>query len=1391
MKKLLLLLVLLSAGHTYATHVIGGEIIYKHLGGSSYVLTCKLYRDCSPGTFDFPTSVNMAIREGDGSVPAFGGTINLPIQGRDTLSPPIDTCAFDPGICVEEAIFSKVVSLPPGTQGYHTWFTICCRNGSILNIFDPLSARETFYAFIPDNNTWLTNSSPSFSNFPPVFVCQGVDLDLDFSATDPDGDSLDYYFYTPFDGVNGTAITFDADPIPDNWNSSSVTFLAGFCPSDPLDVAAGCLPGITISSGGIINGIPPATGQYVLGVMVDEYRDGILIGRKSRDFQFNVLNCPPPQDAAIDVVDGCNGSIIDFTNASGAGANGFWWDFGTGDPADTSVVEDPTFDYTAYGLGPFTVTLIAQKGTLCADTTYATVIISDVVADFTGPDTLCIDELGDFFDASVPEVNGTVNYWEWDFGDASTSALQNPTHAWSAGGDYTIQLVVGTDVGCFDTITKDIHIKAPLSAGIAPMAGCIGLDVTFTNISDPGAGPYWWDFGTGFPADTSILTNPSFTYGTYGSYDVMLVASHGTGCADTAVFTLLVSNVVADFVQPDTTCVNVLIDFIDASTNVNGTITSWQWDFGDASTSTAEDPSHGYTSAGDYTVTLIVQTDIGCTDTISKVVTIMDAPYAAIGPIDVCSGLTVDFINNSAAGASGFWWDFGTGDPADTSVVYEPTFTFPSYGTYTVTLVTQKGSDCESTTDYTFNLSNIIADFIMADTACENSTVSFTDASSSVAGTTITTWEWDFGDFATSALTDPNHTYTPDGDYDVQLVVTNDVGCTDTLVKTINIQIAPVANAGIDTAVCVSDPSYDLSGLITNAGGGVWTGNGGVFAPSTTDLNATYFPSLAELTAGGTFLILESTGNGSCPADKDTIYIDYLDNPNVDAGGDIDVCEDSLYIILNATLDFTANVLWTTSGDGSFDDDQILGPTYTFGPTDLPSGSVTFYIETSNFSGCPEDADTITLFFNPFPTITTIDDTTICAGFPLTLNSGSSTGSALWGTTGDGIFTPNPGATTSYDHGTADETAGGVTLFFESADNGGCPALYDTIDVTIIPSPEPGFTFEEVCFGDTTYFTNTSTAVEPITAYNWTFEVGETSTDEDPGYLFSGPGTHFVELIVETANGCQDTIIQPVKAYYIPDVDFDVPAPCLNGETQFVDLTTVGDTTIASWSWDFGEPPATDTAQNPTYNFNTSGPHDITLTVTSEFGCTATVVNTINVLPGPTADFESNPNPSAPAVDVQFTDLSTPGDSPIVTWEWIYGDGDTTKFDTQHPIHAFADEGEWPVDLVVTDADGCRDTVQRIQVVYHGPQVPNAFSPNGDGNNDFLMILGGNYETIDFKIYNNWGHIIFETQDPNSPGWDGTFNGKDQPIGVYVFVANVTTYDGEVHELSGDVSLVR
>ena len=1388
MKKILLsLVVLLIAFNSSATHIVGGEIQYEHLGGASYKLTVKLYRDCDPASFDFPSSTDVFVDNGDGT--AFT-IFSLPILGRDTLNPPIDTCAFDPGICVEQAIYSSIVNLPPNAGGYHLYYQICCRNGSIDNITNPDSARETFYAYIPDNNLILTNSSPIISNFPPVFVCNGTDLSLDFVASDLDGDSLVYSFYTPYDGIDGTGITYSAATPPNNFQSTTVNWDAGYSVNSPLDPFGG--PGLSIDPNtGFISGSPVMVGQFVVGVMVDEYRDGVLIGRITRDFQMNVLNCPPPQEALIGPANGCVGSSITFDNQSGAGANGFFWDFDTNtpniNPLDTSEVTNPTHLYPP-GVGTYDVMLIAQKGTTCADTAYYTLNLSSITPNFTIPATVCVNEVFSLTDGSLADVGATINQWFWDFGDGSTSTLQNPTHFFTTSGSKDIKLIVYSDKGCIDSLIQSIVVVAPPQANITPLIGCNGLTVDYTSASDLGASGFWWTFGTGFPADEAFTEDASFTYSTYGSYTAQLVTQFGTACADTTTYDIVLTELIPDIEDLDTICVNSLVTFEDLSTVSNGTITNWAWDFGDAGNSTAQNPTHGYSASGDYDVQVIVTSSIGCVDSITKVQVVKIAPVSQIGPIDACSGLDITFDNFSNPLASDFWWGFGTGNPADSSIVYEPSFTFPSYGTFNITLIAQKGTGCQTTDTYLLNISELTADFEMVDTACVNSIVTLTDQSISAA--TLTLWEWDFDDSTPISLNqNESHSYLTGGTYLIELVVGSSVGCSDTLVKTLFIQDNPLANAGLDTALCVASPSLTLDGLVGSATGGLWSNGNGVFNLSPSQLNATYNPSLAEINAGQIELYLTTIGNGYCPEDKDTIVITYLADPIVDAGLDISICSDSAYVNISATSQNTFSTSWSsTTGTGAFGDVAQETTTYTPNASDVALGFISLNITTSNNSGCPNTEDSLYIFFNTAPTVNVVSDDTSCTGYEVLLESNSSTGNGWWESLGDGTFSPSDtGVSTYYTSGPSDLAIDSVIIVFHTLDNGGCYTLFDTTTIKIIPSPIVNFTSNIPCLGSPSVFTDGSTSIEPIIEWAWEFETGQTASIQNPTHSYGNYGAHPVQLIVTSLNGCVDTLNQDAFTYDTPIVNFTSPEPCKYGAV-FLSSSTVNDTSIVSWIWNFGEG-TTSAKENPIHSFDTEGIYDISLTVESFFGCSNSITISTEIFPKPFAAYSVTPNPGEVFEDIVFTDESTSSNSTINEWIWDFQNGDTSIF--QNPIMSYEDAGHFDIMLIVFDANGCRDTVIHGLDIIYGPDVPSAFSPNGDGNNDFAMVLGGEFQDINFKIYNNWGEVIFETSDLNALGWDGTYLDIDQPIGVYIYTAIVTTANGVVVKISGDISLIR
>ncbi|HET6992837.1 MAG TPA: gliding motility-associated C-terminal domain-containing protein, partial [Bacteroidia bacterium] len=177
----------------------------------------------------------------------------------------------------------------------------------------------------------------------------------------------------------------------------------------------------------------------------------------------------------------------------------------------------------------------------------------------------------------------------------------------------------------------------------------------------------------------------------------------------------------------------------------------------------------------------------------------------------------------------------------------------------------------------------------------------------------------------------------------------------------------------------------------------------------------------------------------------------------------------------------------------------------------------------------------------------------------------------------------------------------------------------------------------------------------------------------------------------------------------------------------------------------------------------------------------------ITVEPLPIAAFSST---SGDSLDVTFTDQSTGA----VAWYWDFGNGGTST--TQNPVYVYGNAGTYPVTLIITSAGGCTDTavanVDANETLTTPVAIPTGFTPNNDGTNDVLHVLGGPFKEVDFKIYNEWGNLIYHTTsvDPNE-GWDGTYKGKPQPGGVYVYTVTGVTIAGRNVKLSGNVTLIR
>jgi gliding motility-associated-like protein len=1092
----------------------------------------------------------------------------------------------------------------------------------------------------------------------------------------------------------------------------------------------------------------------------------------------------PTPVAAFTVNSMCYADSVTFTNTSNINSgtiSGYTWNFGD---ATSGTLQNPDHYYASAGL--YTVTLVANTSLGCSDTVTSVIDMQPKPnADFISAGN-CANSSITFTNTSVA-VTGTNPSWNWNFGDSNTSTLQNPINQYSTDGTYNVSLVATSLAGCTDTVTKALTIDPAPVAGFTTNSMCYIDSVRFTNSSFISSGSitsYAWDFGDG---SSSTLTNPSHFYATSGVFNVTLTITSSTGCSDTIVTAVNVQPApVVDFTFP-AACENLSFNFTNTSTLSSGTFSSWNWNFGDSNSSTIQNPGYTYITPGTYNVTLIGTATSGCADTIVKTIIVNPGPAASFTSTNPCSIDSIQFTNTSTIGIGSITsqnWAFGDGNSTGIS---NPSHLYGAVGSYTVTLIVNSDLGCADTSSAIINASLLSPGFTDNGPACQGVGINFNDTSLIDVNTTITGWNWSFGDGTFSTVQNPTHPYNAGGSYTVQLIVTTASGCLDSATHIVNIQGFPSANAGNDTSKCANNPTIGIGGVVLNAGGGQWFGNGS-FNPNPFVLNPIYTPSAAAIANGFDTLLLVTTSNALCPADTDQVVINFYPGPTVNAGSDITVCKDTANVPVCANITMATGGMWQTMGTGTFVDDSASCTQYIPSTADTAFGSVVLVVTSTGNSDCFAISDTVTLFFTPTPVVMITSNDSTCAGNPYFLGVTTTTGSGYWATSGSGSFTPaNTTLNGVYYPSAADDAAGNVTLYFNSSNNGGCRVQSDTLDLTLIPSPINAFTSVVACPSLPTLFTDASTSTVAINNWSWTFGDGGTSTSQNPSHVYGAGGPYNVSLITTSVNGCVDTVTQVVNIYYKPNAGFDANGICLNDGTQFTDTSSVGNSTITNWSWSFGDG-ASSTIQNPLHVYPSGNTYNSTLIVQSGDGCKDTVMQSIGVLPNPTADFTADDFSVDVDQTAQFHDQSS---SLVNSWLWDFGDSQTDSTSTsQNPSHVYHTGGFYDVCLYVTDVNGCTDTICKPIVVSLPPVVPSGFSPNGDGENDMFSVYGGPFKELEFRIYNNWGELIF-TSNKQEDGWDGRRKGVDQPIGVYVYIIYAVTENDEEYRLSGDVTLLR
>lgn len=517
--KRLWLLFLLSLGVlcANANHITGGQIFYTYLGQDAtgkyqYRITLLLYRDHNSTGAPLDPAAPIAIFDKGTNSMAWSSTVAQSDTNHLHLGSPGPCINNPPIVWYDVGRYTFTVSLPASASGYIVTYQRCCRIAGINNLVGSSTVGATYIAEIPGSSVLASapeNNSAHFIGPDTVIVCQHNAFTYSFAALDNDGDSLSYSFCDAY--VGGATGSPSPNP-PFGPPYASVPYSSPFSASQPMG------PSVTINQKtGLVSGLAPTQGIYVMTVCVNEFRNNVLIATQRKDLQIKVGDCSVAAANLPPSAINCDSYTSFFLNNGDQSLiHSYFWTFG--DPStgvnDTSTLANPSHIFS--DTGAFKVSLITNRGEPCTDT--GSTIIKIYPGFFGGFNStgICVNKPTQFTDITTAQY-GTVNAWHWDFGVSGasndTSNKQNPTFTYTTPGTYTAQLIVEGNKGCIDTVKTPITIidKPPITLAFRDTLICNGDNL---QLQASGTGVFSWTPGTNIAnanSGTPTVNPPSTT----------------------------------------------------------------------------------------------------------------------------------------------------------------------------------------------------------------------------------------------------------------------------------------------------------------------------------------------------------------------------------------------------------------------------------------------------------------------------------------------------------------------------------------------------------------------------------------------------------------------------------------------------------------------------------------------------------------------------------------------------------------------------------------------------------------------------------------------------------------------------------------------------------------
>ena len=1064
---------------------------------------------------------------------------------------------------------------------------------------------------------------------------------------------------------------------------------------------------------------------------------------------------------------GCDPLDVDFLDSSiSLYGNVTSWDWNIGNGYIYSDLQNPSFIFDSIGNYPVTLTVTDDWNCQNSLEISDAVSVTKPFAKFKGDTMGCTISTIKFLNQS----HGTGLTYEWTFGDGGTSTTKNPTHDYLVEGTFTVCLTV-TDVnGCTDFYCLDnyVEIADPVAnfTSDTTSASCPPLIVNFENLSQ-NATSYEWDFGDG--SGSANLENPPHVYTVPGIFDVTLIAIASDLCRDTMI---LESFITLDGPQGsftfemDNPCIPTEVNFFAESNDFYNYI----WDFGDGVLDTSgykitDTVSHYYTQNYDFVPTLILIDDEGCIRPIAPLDTIalvaLDAEFAASKTILCNNNPPITFVNltNSSNPIIGVEWFFEGGSPA-TSSDLEPQVLYSTPGVFDVMIIVDNGS-CKDTllkTDYISVGEVPVADFTSSpEEGCAPLPVSFTDGSTISTGF-VEKWDWTFTPTSPpsiSSLQNPDFTFMEGQDASVQLRVTSNEGCMDSISRMVYVFPVVEMEVSEDTTICQGEVVNLIASILSDTTGVSFYWENDPTLSCTDCLNPTVNP--LDTT---TYTFVGVSAENCMYTTSVTVNVRDEAIPVVTISNDTTICANDVTQIFATGGDNLVGYDWDPTALGLTCYDACNNPIAS------PALNTTYTVTVTNVSGCSSTASTTVSVFYEFQNLLG-EDRTICEGDTAHLQVLN--GNNPFWISSDGLSCaacPNPIASPT-------ETS---TFIVRVDSDFGCE-LFDTITVNVLTQEDIDAGDDlAICIGSTAQLTGFGEGIP-----SWT--PASTLNQMDIFNPIATP-TETTTYYFSLENGdCILTDSMKVEIIEKTEIDLLDQSICL-GEALIMQPIGIADTYL--WS-----PPdglSSLDIENPT-----ASP-----TETTEY----TIIARSGTCPPDTASaiVEVMDNPT---LNVSQLYRYFPGDPILLdvtsleagdfVYQWTPGNG-LNCTDCPNPTATIDESMDYTV--IITDLEtGCSNSeIVKVRKINECSEdlisMPNAFSPNGDGNNDTYQMYSGSIEEIEyFRVFDRWGALVFESNDRNF-AWDGKFKNKTVVEGVYIYLlSGKCKLDGSTIMKMGDITI--